>query len=150
MLEKNIAFIANYLWKESIKNIDDILSETDKSKFNIIDYYYLTSIHYMHSPNFGDIAEQLSLTKPAVSAMVKRLEKIDFVCKKQSSQDKRIFHLELTSKGKQIIEGDNNLYMKLTSLIDQLSSKEQLEQLGVLMNDVVNILKNEKSWKENL
>ena len=150
MLEKNIAFIANYLWKESIENIDDILSETDKSKFNIIDYYYLTSIHYMHSPNFGDIAEQLNLTKPAVSAMVKRLEKIDFVCKKQSSQDKRIFHLELTSKGKQIIEGDNNLYMKLTSLIDQLSSKEQLEQLGVLMKDVVNILKNEKSWKENL
>ena len=117
-IEKHFEYISNHLWQQSINNIDSILSSEEKKQFNITDYYYLTTIYNMGNPNLGEVAEKLKLTKPAISALVKRLIKNDLIEKVQSNEDGRIFYLKVTKKGIKIIEGDNAVYLKFTKQMD--------------------------------
>lgn len=140
-IEKHFEYISNHLWQQSINNIDSILSSEEKKQFNITDYYYLTTIYNMDNPNLGEVAEKLKLTKPAISALVKRLIKNDLIQKVQSNEDGRIYYLKITKKGIRIIEGDNEVYSKFTKLIGEIISEEQIEELDCLLGEVVRILK---------
>lgn len=145
LIEKHFEYIANYLWQQSITNINSILSNEEKKQFNITDYYYLTMIYNMENPNLGDIAEKLKLTKPAISALVKRLEKNELVNKIKSKEDGRIYYLKVTEKGMKIIAGDNALYEQFSNLISENASKEQVEELNYLLDKIVKILKNHEN-----
>jgi DNA-binding MarR family transcriptional regulator len=144
MLDKNFAYIANYLWRESITNVNLILSDEEKKKFNVADYYYLSAIHFMEHPNSSDIAKELSLTKPAISALIKRLEASGMIVKKQSNQDKRVFYLALSDKGKAVIEGDALIYNTFTNHIKALVTPEQMQEISCLMQGIVTALQAEK------
>lgn len=144
MLEKDIAFISNYFWKRSIDNINSTLPESQANSFNINDYYYLTEIYQLGKPKLGDLAVKLNLTKPAISAMVRRLEKNQFVEKIQSAEDKRIFYLQLTNKSLKIIEGDFELYSDLSKLMKSCFSEEQIEIISKSLEKVVVKLKEEQ------
>lgn len=143
-IEKHFEYISNHLWQQSINNIDSILSSEEKKQFNITDYYYLTTIYNMYNPNLGEVAEKLKLTKPAISALVKRLIKNDLIEKVQSNEDGRIYYLKVTKKGIKIIEGDNVVYSKFTKLIGEIISKEQLKELDCLLGEVVKLLKTKE------
>ena len=142
LIEKHFEYIANYLWQQSINNINSILSNEEKKQFNITDYYYLTTIYNMDNPNLGEVAEKLKLTKPAISALVKRLIKHELIEKTKSDEDGRIYYLKVTEKGIKIIEGDNALYSRFTSLISEIISGDQLKELNCLLDQVVKLLKN--------
>ena len=144
-IEKHFEYISNHLWQQSINNIDSILSSEEKKQFNITDYYYLTMIYNMENPNLGDIAEKLKLTKPAISALVKRLEKNELVNKIKSEEDGRIYYLKVTEKGMNIIAGDNALYEQFAKLISENASKEQIEELNYLLDKIVKILKSDEN-----
>lgn len=141
MIENNISYSANYLWQKFMENMDSILTKEEKSRFNIADYYYLTTIYHMNFPTFGAVSEKLGLTKPAISAMVKRLEGIGFIEKCQSTTDKRIFYLLVTEKGKNIVEGDNSLYQQFTEKIRALTTDDQMEQFTCLLEELIKSLK---------
>ncbi|MFL0250675.1 MarR family transcriptional regulator [Clostridium neuense] len=144
MIEDSIAFIANYFWEKSIKNINNTLSDKQAGSFNMNDYYYLTSIHQLGSPKLGELADKLNLTKPAISALVKRLEKNQLIIKKQSEQDKRVFRVKLTDKGIKIIEGDNKLYLELSNIISELLTNEEMDGINNLLFQVVSKLKEKQ------
>lgn len=144
MIEKHFEYIANYLWQQSINNINSILSNEEKKQFNITDYYYLTTIYNMDNPNLGEVAEKLKLTKPAISALVKRLMKNELIEKIKSNEDGRIYYLKVTEKGIKIIEGDNALYSQFTGLISEIISEDQLKELNCVLGEVVNLLKNKE------
>ena len=142
MIEKHFEYIANYLWQQSINNINSILSNEEKKQFNITDYYYLTTIYNMDNPNLGEVAEKLKLTKPAISALVKRLTKNDLIEKIKSNEDGRIYYLKVTEKGIKIIEGDNAVYSQFTGLLNGIISEDQLKELNCLLGEVAKLLKN--------
>lgn len=142
MIAENLEAITDYLWHESTKKINTLLAETD---FNISDYYYLTAIANMDHPNFGDVAEALNLTKPAISALIKRLMHHELIEKVQCQEDKRIFYLSITEKGKAMIEGDHSLYTRLASKLSNSISEDKLKELDYLLDAVVSLLSNETS-----
>lgn len=147
MIEKSIAFISNYFWRESISNINRTL-QNESSGFNMNDYYYLTKIYEMGKPKLGDLAAMLSLTKPAISAMVKRLEKNKLVIKTQSEEDRRVFFLQLSEKGLAIIEGDYRLYERLAELLKDTFTVEQVEILSESLNRAVQKLSGNSANRE--
>ncbi len=138
MISKNLEAITNYLWHQSSERINHLL--LTHADFNISDYYYLLAIHNMKRPNFGDVAEALSLTKPAISALIKRLQKHEFIEKVQSEEDKRVYFLELTPKGKEIVEGNHQLYSHIEELISSSVSSSQLQALDCLLDVVTSLL----------
>ena len=142
LIEKHFEYIANYLWQQSINNINSILSNEEKKQFNITDYYYLTTIYNMNNPNLGEVAEKLKITKPAISALVKRLTKHELIEKIQSDEDGRIYYIRVTERGRKIIEGDNAVYSQFTGLLSEIISKDQLKELDCLLDEIVKRLKN--------
>ena len=129
MIEKSISLIANYMWGKSIENIKNTLSEEEIKNFNMNDYYYLTMIYELKNPKLSDIADKLKVTKPAVSALVKRLAKNGMVIKKQSEKDKRVYYLKLTDKAFKIIEGDNELYHDMARILEEKLGDNGVEEL---------------------
>jgi DNA-binding MarR family transcriptional regulator len=144
MITDNFAFISNYVCRESIKNLNKHLSESELKSFSNNDYYYLTAIYHLGKPNFSQIADELGLTKPAISILVKKLMKMNLIEKVQSEEDKRVYYISFTEKGKKIVEGDETLYLSLSSLIKSfLTDHEQYEFINTLLEKVVLSLKKE-------
>lgn len=151
MIEDKIAFIANYFWKSSIDNINTILSIDQVGSFSMNDYYYLTVISQLENPNLGDAAKGLKLTKPAISAMVQRLIKNDLIKKEQSLEDKRIFFIKLTEKGRKIIHGDVALYQSLANDLATMLNKNQLSDLDCLLTMLVDqMMESQNKKRSNL
>ena len=125
MFTKQIVYLGNYLWEKSIQNIGTVLTEQEAKSFTSNDYFYLSSIYYMNQPNLSEIARKHGVTKPAISAIVRKLMKLGLVEKIQCEDDKRFFYVALTKKGKNIIEGDGAQYAILEEQLKTLIADEK-------------------------
>ena len=137
-MEEQFALLVNLLWGKCIQNLNKTLGETEQSKFTNNDYYYLYVIESLEEPNFSAISEALHLTRPGVTAIVKKLCNMGLVSKNQSKQDKRVYFVSLTKKGKDILNGDREVYRNVTKEIsDFCKNKEEQEfiqnMLGMLV-----------------
>ena len=145
-MEETFALLVNLLWGECIRNLSKTLGETEQSKFTNNDYYYLYVIDSLGEPNFSAIAEALSLTKPGVTAIVRKLCNMGLVMKCQSKEDKRVYFVSLTKKGKDILNGDRAVYRRVTEEIASLCKTEEEQQFieNLLQKLVINLEKQKK------
>lgn len=145
-MEEKFSNLVNLLWEECIRNLNSTLTEEEVNKFSNNDYYYLLVIHSLQKPNFSQIAEKLSLTKPAVSAIVRKLINMKLVEKQQSTEDKRIYNVVLTTKGRSILQGDKAVYKWVTDTIkDNVKSEKEL----IIIEHIISVLVEELG-KKNL
>lgn len=145
-MEEKFSNLVNLLWEECIRNLNTTLTEEEVNKFSNNDYYYLLVIHSLQKPNFSQIAEKLSLTKPAVSAIVRKLINMKLVEKQQSTEDKRIYNVVLTTKGRSILQGDKAVYKWVTDTIkDNVTSEKEL----IIIEHIISVLVEELG-KKNL
>lgn len=144
-MEEQFALLVNLLWGKCIQNLNKTLGETEQSKFSNNDYYYLYVIDSLEEPNFSAIAEELQLTKPGVTAIVKKLCNMGLVCKKQSEQDKRVYFVSLTQKGKDILNGDREVYRNVTREISAFCKNEKEQEF---MQDLLEMLVEKLAEKE--
>lgn len=124
-MEEEFALLVNVLWGKCIQNLNQTLEETEQSKFSNNDYYYLYVIDSLGEPNFSMIADALHLTRPGVTAIVKKLCNMGLVSKKQSNEDKRVYYVSLTAKGKNILNGDREVYRNVTKEIAAFCKDEK-------------------------
>ncbi|MBA4686267.1 MAG: winged helix-turn-helix transcriptional regulator [Candidatus Galacturonibacter soehngenii] len=124
-MEEKFSILINLLWERCIKNLNNILTEDEANKFSNNDYYYLLVIQSLQKPNLSLIAEKLSLTKPAVSVIVRKLMNMNLITKVQSVEDKRVFIVELTEKGSNILSGDRSIYKWVTDNMADIVDKEE-------------------------
>ena len=145
-MEETFALLVNLLWGECIRNLSKTLGETEQSKFTNNDYYYLYVIDSLGEPNFSAIAEALSLTKPGVTAIVRKLCNMGLVMKCQSKEDKRVYFVSLTKKGKDILNGDRAVYRRVTEEIASLCKTEEEQQFieNLLQKLVINLEEQKK------
>lgn len=145
-MEETFALLVNLLWGECIRNLSKTLGETEQSKFTNNDYYYLYVIDSLGEPNFSAIAEALSLTKPGVTAIVRKLCNMGLVMKRQSREDKRVYFVALTKKGKDILNGDRAVYRRVTEEIASLCKTEEEQQFieNLLQKLVINLEEQKK------
>lgn len=145
-MEEDFSTLVNYLWKESMRNINSILTEQEAAKFCSNDYYYLSTIDELNKPNFTTIAEALQISKPAVSVMIRKLLSMGLVEKEKSEEDKRVTFVMLTEKGKQIIKGDHKLYARLSARIQELVHNEK--ELSVLQRTMKKLAQSVERRKQ--
>lgn len=143
-MEEKFSNLVNLLWEECIRNLNTTLNEEEVNKFSNNDYYYLLVIHSLQKPNFSQISEKLSLTKPAVSAIVRKLINMKLVEKQQSTEDKRIYNVVLTTKGRSILQGDKAVYKWVTDTIkDNVKSEKEL----IIIEHIISVLVEELGKK---
>lgn len=71
------------------------------SKLTIHQLQYLEQITALETPTISEIALHMGFSKPSVTDAVKKLEKMGFVTKERSDNDRRVVHVLLTDTGDQ-------------------------------------------------
>ena len=145
-MEDKFSSLVNLLWEECIRNLNATLTEDEANKFSNNDYYYLLVIQSLQRPNFSQIADKLSLTKPAISAIIRKLINMKLVEKLQSADDKRIYYVELTEKGRSILQGDKAVYKWVTDTVKNIATDENEYKM---VEHIISVLV-EKLEKKNL
>lgn len=137
-MEEKFSILINLLWERCIQNLNNILTEEEANKFSNNDYYYLLVIQSLQKPNLSQIAEKLSVTKPAVSVIVRKLTNMNLITKVQSEEDKRVFIVELTQKGSNILSGDRTIYKWVTdNMADIVEHEEDLRIIEKIIYGLV-------------
>ncbi len=77
-----------------------------------------------------DIANVLGLNQSAVTAMVKRLLKLDYIHRESSESDGRAKILTLTDEGLRIFKNTQPPFQKVNEQIQDVLNAEEIENLG--------------------
>ena len=87
----------------SIWKVEEVmLRHMSNSSLSLSEMHMLESIGKMQgdATTITDVAQDLDITLPSVTAMVKRLEKKGYVRKEKSAEDKRTVKIVLTTEGR--------------------------------------------------
>ena len=88
-------------YRSIIKVEDQMVFDLSDGKLTISEMHMLESIGKRrgHSVTITEIAQDLEITLPSVTAMIKRLERKGYITKDRSSVDARRVHVMLTQPG---------------------------------------------------
>ncbi len=110
------------------------LQESELADLSMKQIVYLDTIARMQSPTFSDLAKQLDVSKPSVTAIVHKLVQRGYVQKVQSMEDKRTFHILMTEKGRTLAAIHDNLHQKIAQHFTAVLNEAELGQLGRLLH----------------
>lgn len=92
----------------------------------------LNVLNLMGSASQADLAREFNISAASVSTMTARLISSGFVSRRVDSEEPRRNELSLTGKGKALIEGINNAWMEVDTMMDQLIGAEDAHRLAEL------------------
>ena len=98
---------------------------------------YIDIINKLDNPSLGEIAKVLELSKPSVTNIVNTLVKKGYIKKFQSDEDRRIFHVHLSNKGRKLVEMHNQTHNMIADLFRNNLDADDLEILVSILNKVV-------------
>jgi DNA-binding MarR family transcriptional regulator len=97
---------------------------------------YLEAVARLGQPAFGDIAEDLGVTRPSVSSIVKKLIKMGYLAKVQSDQDGRVYFINLTENGKRFNDLHSEVHQILARRITKNLNPFEIEELANLLTKI--------------
>lgn len=124
-----------------------------RDKFNIDDdikvkeipntyYTMLDIVNHVPDISITELANYLNISQPNCSRSVNKLAARELILKNSYRDDKRIYTLTLTDKGKQIIERNEKLLHQLILEKAVEYDEEKLEELKKAVDKVLEITRN--------
>ena len=98
---------------------------------------YIDTINMLGNPNLGEIAKALKLSKPSVTAIVDKLASKGYIEKFQSDEDRRSFHVHLSTKGKNLVKMHGETHNKIADMLQNNLDSKDLKTLVRILNKVV-------------
>jgi len=98
---------------------------------------YLKKFDEYEYVTISKLAENLKLSKPSITEMVKKFIKLDCVKKEQCSHDARVYYLFLTEKGKRIARLEQMANEDFIRRVENCLSEEDISLLIELLSKVV-------------
>ncbi len=103
------------------------------SELSMRQMFYLNTIIRMGHPTFSDLARELNVSKPSVTANVGTLIKKGYVAKVQDHEDLRSFHIVTTQKAHDFDELHQNVHKSLAHHLAARLNPGEVEQLAALL-----------------
>lgn len=100
--------------------------------------HYLEMVPKLGSPTSADLADILGVTRPSVSAIVKKLVDTGYLTKTKSKIDGRVYYLHLTDKGLRFNELHSEVHQILARRITENLKQDEIEALAVLLGKLTN------------
>ena len=129
ILEQAIALISRLMGEMEAEAFE----QEGFSNLSMRQLLYLETIAQMGRPTFSELADQLDVTKPSVTALVKKLMKMGYVKKVQSQGDLRIYHIVLTAKGEQFTEMHDQTHRLLAERLTKNLNEQEIHQMAVML-----------------
>ena len=105
------------------------LEKYNAENINVNFFQYIDVIGDMEAPTYGELAQKLNLSKPAITAIVNKLIKQNLVYKEQSMTDKRTFYIKLTKNGLKIVNSCRLAHNALEKYIAEKPTQEEYKPL---------------------
>ncbi|KMJ60122.1 MarR family transcriptional regulator [Bacillus sp. LL01] len=100
----------------------------DNHDISQVQSHILYELARTEGPSMQQVAETIGMDITTFSRQIQTLVKMELVEKRQSSEDKRMYHLYLTEKGKKLEdEIHQQMLHYLTNVFSNLSEKESVE-----------------------
>jgi DNA-binding MarR family transcriptional regulator len=95
--------------------------------------FYFETILRMGHPTFSDLARQLNVTKPSVTAIVNRLIGMGYVQRVQDDEDRRAFHIVVTPKGEEFRRIHQAVHQQVVRQLTAKLNPDEVGQLTILL-----------------
>lgn len=107
-------------------------------------FLYLRKINSLSNPTISELAKAMEVSKPSASNMVSKIADKGLLKTKASSKDGRICLLELTDKGKKVVEIENWADKRFFEKIQEILDEEELKVLERICKKIAAKLEEEK------
>lgn len=97
----------------------------------------LAVLYACEKSTMKDIAEKIHRTKPTVTVLVDKLEKLGYVCREKSTDDSRVTFIMLTDKGKSFKPVFENISRDLNNMLYNNLSDDESELIDKLLEKMV-------------
>ncbi len=126
---------------KTVEMISQLMGELESKAFEQEGFFditmnqmhYLETIAMLSNPTSGDLADSLSVTRPSVSAIVKKLIETGYLTKTKSKIDGRVYYLYLTDKGLRFNELHSEIHQILARRIIENLNQDEIEVLAGLL-----------------
>jgi DNA-binding MarR family transcriptional regulator len=102
---------------------------------------YLNTILKLENPTFSDLAHELKVTKPSVTAIVGALISKGYVQKVQDAEDRRTYHIAIKTKAREFDQIHAAVHKHLADFLAAQLNPEEVKQLAQLMTKALQGLK---------
>jgi DNA-binding MarR family transcriptional regulator len=117
---------------------EQVVREAGFSDLSMRQITFLELVQYMANPTPGELARELKISKPSVSALIERLEAAGYIRKVESDGDRRSYHLHLTEKGEQFSLAHDTVHHSLAQFITRNLDVLETSQLTRLVDKILN------------
>lgn len=107
-------------------------------------FLYLRKINSLGNPTISELAKAMEVSKPSASNMVSKMAEKGLLKTKAFPKDGRVCLLELTDKGKKVVEIENWADMRFFEKIRKILDEEELEVLERIIEKIAAGLEEEK------
>lgn len=107
-------------------------------------FLYLRKINSLSNPTISKLAKAMEVSKPSASNMVSKIADKGLLKIKASPKDGRLCLLELTDKGKKVVEIENWADMRFFEKIQEILDEEELEVLERIFKKIAAGLEEKK------
>jgi len=109
------------------------------AKLTIHQLQYIDAIGALGQPNLTELAEKLQITKASVTNGINKLISLGFVTKHQSNEDKRVYHVNLSADGLQIVEAKYQALRDYGEFIRSALNAEEARQFELILAKLVQL-----------
>lgn len=128
-----IEILTGYIGDFELKFLKEIEREGLTAKM----LTYLFEIHKLGNPTFTELARDLGLSKPSVTAIVDKLEGLGFIKRVKSDEDRRTAHIHVTKKGDELSRIHDRVHQNIADIFAKNLNKGDLNRLVELLNKVI-------------
>ena len=98
--------------------------------------HYLEVISNLDNPNLSELATELNLSKPSVTAIIDKFEEKGFIRKVKSDEDRRVSHIHMAQKGKEIEKVHSKIHMRISNMFTSKLTEGELKSLINLLSKI--------------
>jgi DNA-binding MarR family transcriptional regulator len=108
----------------------------DLKEYTLRQLYYIELIDKNEGTSVSELAKTMDVKKSTVSVAINQLIDLGIVTKIQSSDDKRFYFLQLTSKGNKIMEMHKQVHKNTIKKILSILNPEEVENFVSIVNKI--------------
>lgn len=115
-----------------------VLVEERLADVSLHDLFVLSTILALDQPTASQLAETLRVTRPTITAVIKKLVAQGYVKRVQSAEDGRAYHISLTEEGGKIAHLHTRVHERIAAYLGEVFDDQELAQLVTLLTRLVN------------
>ncbi len=99
--------------------------------------HYLEVISNLNNPSLSELAIELNLSKPSITAIIDKFEEEGFIRKVKSDEDRRVSHIHMAERGKEIEKVHSKIHMRISDMFTSKLTEDESKSLIHLLSKIV-------------